>query len=151
MERFFELTKEAFQIAYRPASVARCYRNLGYYFTEKKMWDLAVACIVLSMQYVPRDKNAQSELYYIEHMAGRKINMPEFDEFKKYADKYGFPTGESETILRLAAECGSHFLNEGRDDMAAYFLSIYYDLTEDEKAKSILDQLSDSNKDENHD
>ena len=84
--RFFELTKDAFKIAYRPASVARCFRNLGYYYTEKKLWDYAAACFFMSMNYEPNDKNAQSELYYIKQMAGREIDLPEFDEFEQFAD-----------------------------------------------------------------
>ncbi len=146
IEQFFKLSKDAFQVAFRPASVARCFRNMGYYFTEMKQWDLAVACIVLSMQYVQGDKNAQSELYYIEHAAGRKINMPEFDEFRAYADQYGFPTGASETVLHIAANAGAYFLNEGNNDMAKYFLTIYYDLTEDEQVKEILEKLQENGK-----
>lgn len=31
LEQFFNLTKEAFKIAFRSVDVARCYRNLGFY------------------------------------------------------------------------------------------------------------------------
>ena len=142
LEKFFEVTKDAFRIAYRPVSVARCYRNLGYYFSEKRLWDVAAACIIMSTQYVPNDKNAQSELYYIEHMSGKRIKNPDFDEFRKYAGEYGFPVGADDDILGLAAQFGKHFLNEGRNDMAEYFLTIFYELTDDEQVKAILEQIS---------
>ncbi len=141
LEKFFEFTKAAFRIAYHPTAVARCYRNLGYYFSEKKLWDVAAACIIMSTQYVPNDMNAQSELYYIEHMSGEKIKEPTLEDFEKYAMDYGFPNGADDDILGLAVQFGKHFLEEGNNDLAQYFLTIFYELTEDEQVKEILKQL----------
>lgn len=141
LKRFYELTLNAFRISYRPATVARCFRNLGYYFTEQKLWEVAVACIVMSQQYMPDDKNAQSELYFIEHTAGRQIDVPEFEEFSKFSEQYGFPVGASDVVLSLAARYGRHFLEEGENRLASYFLGIFYDLTGDEKVKNVLEQI----------
>ncbi len=140
MERFLELTIRAFDNSFKSATVARCYRNLGYYFTEMKQWDMAVACIVLSFEFVPADKNGQSELYYIEHMAGKHVEMPEFDEFRKVADQYGFPTGPSDELVQLAGNYANYFTFHENRDMADYFLRIFYDLTGDEEAKAILER-----------
>ena len=142
LQRFFELTKDAFKIAYKPAAVARCFRNLGYYYTEMKQWEMAVACITMSTKYMTNDKNAQSELYYIEHTAGRTIAPPHFEDFKQFAEANDFPAGASPVVLGIAAQFGLHFLDDGRNDLAEYFLSIYYDLTDDEEVKEILDELN---------
>jgi tetratricopeptide (TPR) repeat protein len=142
MERFYELTREAFRIAYRPASLARCYRNLGYYFTEKRLWNVAASCILMSLQYAPDDKNAVSELFYIEHMAGKAADQVNFEDFKRFSEQYDLPIGADDVILDLAAQFGKHFLNEGNNDLAAYFLTIFYDLTDDEQVKTILEQIS---------
>ena len=141
LERFYELTIEASKISFRPATVARCFRNLGYYFTEKRLWEVAVACIVMSGQYVPNDKNAQSELYYIEHTAGRQIDVPDYDAFCGFAEKYGFPCAANEDVLSLAAQFGRHFHEEGENGLASYFFGILYDLTGDENVKSILEAI----------
>ena len=38
LDSFFRLTVDAFKIAFRPEHVARCYRNLGFYFVEKELY-----------------------------------------------------------------------------------------------------------------
>lgn len=43
MEAFYKRSLEMFQYAFRPKALARCYRNLGYYFTEKKPWPRTTA------------------------------------------------------------------------------------------------------------
>ena len=141
MDRFLKLTIRAFDNSFKPTMVARCFRNLGYYFTEMKYWNMAVACIVLSFEFVPADKNGQSELYYIEHMAGQHVEMPEFDEFRKVADQYGFPTGPCEELVQLAGDYANYYLFHENRDMAAYFLRIYYGLTGDEKVKETIEKI----------
>ena len=51
MELFFEKTKEAFKIAIHTPQVARCFRNLGYYFVEVEKYSEAVAALLLSKNY----------------------------------------------------------------------------------------------------
>ena len=38
LDRFYELTKEIFGFAYTSNAVARCYRNLGYFFSKKELY-----------------------------------------------------------------------------------------------------------------
>lgn len=47
IESFFEKTLEAFTIAIHASDVARCFRNLGYYFVEKESYTEAVATLLL--------------------------------------------------------------------------------------------------------
>ena len=76
LEQFYILTKEAFKIAFRSTDLARCYRNLGYYFVEKKLWSEAISCNLLSLEYDNEAKAAQSELYYINSATDAKIPDP---------------------------------------------------------------------------
>lgn len=144
LEQFFDLTKEAFKIAFRSADVARCYRNLGFYFVEKKLWSEAIACYLLSLQFDHESKQAQSELYYINSSTDGKIPEPSIDQAKAYGDKYGFPIGADDDVLGLAFSYGKHFLDQNAVDAAKYFLTIVYDLTGDNEIAKMIDSLPQS-------
>ena len=141
LEQFFILTKEAFKIAFRPTDLARCYRNLGYYFVEKKLWSEAIACNLLSLEYDNEAKAAQSELYYINNATDGKIPEPSIEEVKEYGKKYGFPLGADKDILGISYSYGKHFLEQNKPNAARYFLSITYDLTGNQSIKEIIEKL----------
>lgn len=141
IEKYFELSRNAFQIAFRPADLARCYRNMGYYFIEKQAWSEAIGCYTLSLQYEPNSKQAGSELYYIQEMTSGLIKRPSFKQMEKYCKKYGFPLGPDKDILGLSVSIGMDAYKENNIDAAQYFLSIAYDLTKDDQIKKIIDSL----------
>jgi hypothetical protein len=141
LEQFCELSKEAFKIAFRSPDVARCYRNLAYYFAEKKLYSEAIACNLMSLQFENESPQARSELYYINSITEGTVEAPTYEQIKKYADQYGFPMGADEEIIRLAYAYGKHCLAEERPKVARYFLSIAYDLTDDQTVKSLLETL----------
>lgn len=140
METFFQKTMDAFKIAIHAPQIARCYRNLGYYFTEKKLYSVAVSVYQLSMLYEKDSKNVQSELYYINQVSGG-IDEPSGEEIKAYSEKYGFPMGANEHVLGLAYNCGKHFAETGETEGARYCFGVLYELTHDEEIKEIIDTI----------
>lgn len=141
IEKFAELTKETFKYAFRPDDLARCYRNLGYYFVEKELYEEAAGCYFLSLQYDSENKMAQSELYYIQTKAKKEFTPPTIDELNKYGAKYGFPIGADDDVLGIAVAHGDHFAEKGKNEVAVYFLEIAYALTDDEEIKETIEQL----------
>lgn len=141
LDRFFALTLDSFKIAFHAKDVARCYRNLGYYFVEKKLYSEAIATYLLSNQFDGQSKQVQSELYYINEMTKSKIKKPSIEDVKKYAEKYGFPMGADGDILGLAFAYGKHFMEQNASNAARYFFSIVYELTNDEEIKKLIDSL----------
>lgn len=141
LDQFFALTLEAFKIAFHSADVARCYRNLGYYFVEKEKYSEAVGCYLMSMGFDRESPQAQSELYYISTKTDGKIKEPTLDEMKKYAKKYSFPIGPDDDVLGVALAYGKLFLQQEDPQKSRYFLNIAYDLTDDEALKEIIDSL----------
>ena len=144
LDRFFDLTIDAFKIAFRSADVGRCYRNLGFYFVEKKLWSEAIACYLLSLQFDRESKQAQSELYYINSSTDEKIQEPTIDQAKEYSEKYRFPMCADDDILGLSISYGKQFLEQNAPDAARYFLSIAYDLTGKEELLKLLESLPQS-------
>ena len=140
-ERFLSLTKEAFTIAFRPADLARCYRNMGFWFSEKKLWGEAKVCYLLSLQYEKNSVQAQSELYYISMNEEEKDPEFTFEQVENYSEKYGFPLGPDKDIVGLAIAYGKHFLNSMETEGARYCLTIAYELTKDKSIAEILKKL----------
>ena len=101
-EQFYELTKSQFKYAYRREDIARCYRNLGFYFVEKEEYSVASACLLTSLMYEDDNKMAQSELYYIQNKAP-DYEKPTPDLLDKYSEKYGYPVRADENVVGLAA------------------------------------------------
>lgn len=141
LQGFFDQTVEAFKYAFKPKTMARYFRNLGYYFIEKELWDEAVACYVASMGYEKDALNAQSEMYYIQHKAGRQIQPPSQEAFESYGKKYGFPVHPSEDVLGLSYSYGKHFAEQGNGEAARYFWTIFYELTGNREIKALIDRI----------
>lgn len=138
---FFKLTKEAFKLAFRSDDLARCYRNLGYYFVEKELWSEAIACYLLSLQYENDSRQAQSELYYINSITNGEVAEPSLEEVMEYGIRYGFPIGADDDIVGLSLSYGKEFLDQNEPDAARYFLSIAYDLTGREEIAEMMGRI----------
>lgn len=139
LERFYQITMGAFDIAFTPAALGRCYRNLGYFYAEKEKWDVAASCIFMSMQYDADSEIAQGELAYIEQTSGRPLPEQSFQQFQQFSTQYNLPMGASELVLSVAYSYGHYFLRNGRNDIARYLFAIFYNLTYNEDVKAILD------------
>ena len=137
-EHFFELTLKTFDIAYKAEDVARCYRNLGFYFAEKELWSEAMACNLLSLELNPDSDHANAEISYIYQKTKGSVLPPDIEQIKLYSKKYGFPIGASEKVLEIAVSCGNHFLEKKMVDTAKYCFTIAYNSTLDEQLKEML-------------
>ena len=141
MEQFCALTRQQFRYAYRPKQLARCYRNMGFYFVERQLWQEAMACFLLSLQYDPDSKNAQLELYYIQDQTKGKVRQPDAKRIHHIAETNGFPMGPDRDVVGLAYTLGKQGVEEQNAPMARYYLQIVYDLTEWDEIKTMLDAL----------
>ena len=135
IDEFYELSKKAIKLAYRPKNLARCYRNLGYYFVEKERYSEALGCYRFSNVYDKDAKQSQSEMYYILGMTDGKVKEHSIEEFKNYSKLYDFPLGVDNDIMGLSLCYGEDFLKKGHKEAAKYLYQIAYDMVNDEKLK----------------
>ena len=147
LENFFKLTINAFKIAFRPQNVARCFRNLGYYFAEKELYSEAKAAYIMSLQFERDSEQALKELYYVDEKTDHKLEKPPIEKVKEYAAKYSFPIGADIDVLTLAYQKGIKSLENKEPFAARYYFSILYDLTHDPEIKQALDKLPDTESD----
>ena len=141
METYLALTKMELNQAYRSKDVARCYLNLAYYFAEKKMFDVAAACMVISLKYDADNQFAKDEFAYIKAQTGSGYQDPTMEEIQALAEKHNIPLGASEDSIGLALSYGKHYAEEHVYDAARYFLGIAYELTDAAEIKEMLDQI----------
>ena len=142
LEGFFKVSAETQKNAYTKAYLGRIYRNIGYYFIEKEMWDEAMAAYVLSLNLDSSSDDAAKEIDYIQEKTGGKTAIPSMEGIKEVGEKYGFATEANDSIVGLCAYYGHKALDDGRKDVAQYFLAIAYDLTGDSNIREILDGLT---------
>lgn len=140
MDKFLEETKHAFAIAYEPSVVGRCYRNLGYYFIEKELWQEAIECYSASLLYDKESENARQELGYIYSKTGEEITLST-EHLKEYSEKYGFPLGADRDVVLLAYHQGVKFYEEKDFATARFLLEIAYNLVHDDEIKELLDKI----------
>ena len=135
IEEFKDITRNIFKYAYRPEDMARCYRNMSYYFVEIKDYDTAVCCLLFSMQY-GKSEMVNSELYYISQMTG-KMYKPTEEELAKHFEEHEIPFGPEIEMLKIAYAYGQHFYEQGDMQSAVYFLGIFVSFIQDEKAQEM--------------
>ena len=141
MAEFYARTIDVYPRAYTKNFLARCYRNLGYYFVEEKLWKPAAACYMFSTHYEPNGKQAQSELWYIQQNADENFSLPSVAEIEQYSEQYKIPLTANRDIVGLALEVGRQTAQAKQNDLAKYFFGIAYDLTESDDIKKMLDDL----------
>ena len=139
IDEFKDATMNAFRYAFRPDELARCYRNLSYYFVEKKEYETAVCCLLFSTQYGKSDM-VQSELYYISQMTGKNID-PSEEDLDKCFKEHGIPFGPEIEMLKIAYAYGRHFYEDGNMQAAGYFLDIFTSFINDDEANKMMEDI----------
>ena len=141
MKRFFEESKKIQKFAIHSKDVARFLRNACFYFGEIGQYEDAMVCVVRSAIYDRESKMAENELVWLHEKHG--VDIPKLDAkaCRKFADRYGFPLGADNDLLRLLYAYGKHFMDEKETDGARYCLGLLYELTEDDEIKGMIDSL----------
>lgn len=141
LEKYLEITRETFNIAFRAEDFARALRNVGYYLIEKEQYQDAFYFYCLSLRYDEKSINAQSELYYISSMVQNKLKDPSWDDIESCGKKYNIPIKPSDDIVGIALAHGQNFFKNKNYDIALYCVQIAYELTGEEELKGILDSI----------
>ena len=153
LEDFREKLYETFTFAYEPEALAKCYRRLAWYFSEKKEWEPAAVCILLaerfegykrSLMQVEKpgpekgenrndgsDGILQQEKSYILENAGEEFGKLSADDIGCIACKNEIPPGPDLEIVTLASNVAEEFEEAGNSAAAKYFYGIVYGLTGD--------------------
>lgn len=140
LEEYLKVTKQAYRFCCTRATMARYYRNLGFYYTEKYKPDIARALYVYSNIYFQTD-NADSELKYLEEALQNKTPDYDVQTLQKILNENEIQPGPDSDTIGIVYRVGQILMNEGNQKAAADCFSIVYDITQDEECEQILKKL----------
>lgn len=147
-DEYLKITADALSFAYQKKDIARAYRNYGYYYIEMERFDIAMDLYFLSLQY-DENNSAKGELFYIAEKTGTQPVQPTPEKLFGELEKENIQLGPNEHVLNVLAALIKHVLKENAFDAARYFLTIAYELTDDEKILDLLNNLPAENEEEN--
>lgn len=140
-DKFYSVSKRALEFAMSKEDIARAYRNIGFYFTEKEMYNEAIALFLLSGEFVKSDV-AVNELQYIASKSGLNVSEFEMDKLNEVLEDNEMQLGVNPFILQLAYDIGQQALKDGKKDIAKYYFEFIFKFNQDAHIKEILEQLN---------
>lgn len=123
------------------ATMARFYRNLGFYYVETYKPDLAEALYEYSNLFF-QTENAENELEYLESALKRQRTKYNVDELQKMISEAQIPVAAASNTLGLLYEVGKSEEKKGHLKEAAECYLMVYDLTQDEEVKERIRRIT---------
>jgi len=140
-ENYLNIINSCLKYAYSSASIARCYRNLGFYYIEEERYELAIALYHISIHYDQNAAIAYNELRYISAKSGLEVDRPDSQKTIKLLEENGIQIGANGLILNIAYAIGCDAQKKNKYEFAKYFHSIVFDLTGNEEIKKIIAEM----------
>ena len=147
-DEFFRKTLDAYRIAFRSHDVARCLRNIAYYFVENKLYKDAVGTLLLSTNFDEESPMVKQELSYIETVGGI-FEDPTAEDMMECSEKYGFWCGADHDVIDIAYNYAHYALEDKDFETARYFAAILSDIVPTEEAREFLKSIPETDKEKN--
>ena len=136
-----ETTKELHKFIYTRADIARYYRNIAYYYVEKKEPEKAMMLYTYSNMF-SHSKTADSEINFLETALGRECPEYTVEQIQKDVKKLKLPVGISETTLAILFRAGQLELEQGDKASGLECMEVLYQVTGDENIRKIVEENS---------
>lgn len=149
LSRYLDITKQAYRFCCSRATMARFYRNMGFYYLSSYNTDMARACYTYSNIYY-HTENADSELAYIkEALKQAAANEKTAAEVKDYDiktmqqmfDKEGVEPGPDSKTIGIIYRVGELMMQDKEYRLAKDCFSIVYDITNEPQLEPLLEEL----------
>lgn len=140
LDRYLEVTKQAYRYSCTRATMARYYRNMGFYYLSKYNTELARACYVYSNIYYHTD-NADAELQYLESALNDETPKLEIKDMQKMFDENGIEPGPESDTIGIIYRVGELMMNDGDNKLARDCFSIVHDITQEAALEQLLEAL----------
>ncbi|MDO5815240.1 MAG: hypothetical protein Q4Q18_06345 [Methanobrevibacter sp.] len=139
LNEFFIRTSDALKYSYYPQDIARCYRNLGYYYVEENQMKTALALYIYSMEYEPSPL-AYAEIKFIQSKNNLELTL---DECIEIIESKNIQLGVNPYIIDSLDELISEYEKNKLNNQLLYFLELKLNIVNDEK---ILEKISEIQK-----
>lgn len=141
--KYYMFVSDALKYAYYPQDIARCYRQLGFYYIEENQMEIALALFIYSMEY-ELSPQAYSEINYIQSKNSElKLKL---DECINIIKNKNIQLGVNPFVLDTLYELADEYEKNRLYSQSIYYYEIIYDLTNDEnileKIKNITSKIN---------
>ena len=141
--KYYMFVSDALKYAYYPQDIARCYRQLGFYYIEENQMEIALALFIYSMEY-ELSPQAYSEINYIQSKNSElKLKL---DECINIIKNKNIQLGVNPFVLDTLYELADEYEKNRLYSQSLYYYEIIYDLTNDEnileKIKNITSKIN---------
>lgn len=134
---FIIRTSDALKYAYYPQDIARCYRNLGYYYVEENDFRTALALYIYSMEF-EASPLAYAEIKYIQSRSKVELSLNECIEI---IEGKNIQLGVNPFILECLDELIFEYEKNNLPNQVRYFLELKFDITNDEKILNKINKI----------
>lgn len=100
LEIFKAQIEKTYMYIYDSVHLAKYYRELGWYYSEKRIFDVANALYTHSISFCNTDV-ARKELMYIAQQENREPKLSTTEEIKELLSEYNIPTGFDKNIEQI--------------------------------------------------
>lgn len=140
-QEYLDVLGRSLKRCMRPEDIARCYRLLGFYYSEHHNYELAIALYFTSLRFEKDNFDAQIGLHYISEGTYSKISEPDEARARElFADK-DIPYGVDDVVLEAMLTAARLAASEGEYYEAREYFGMVYRLNQDDKVKEWLEQL----------
>lgn len=141
LEEFYQMTTITYRYAFSRATMARIYRNYGYYYLEKYEAEVATILYEYSNIYFETE-NANNELEYIRTATGKSPIKRSVKQMQEILQTKEIPLGPDSDTIGIVYRVGQLLLSDGDIEPAKDCFSIVYDITQDEEVGELLLKLT---------
>ena len=121
--------EKTFIFIYNSSYLAKFYRELGWYYVERKIYDLGNALYTYS-NYFYKTNNAENELKYIAQQENRDVRYTPIAEINQYLKDYNIPINFNRSIVNcIFDELQKVKNNNEKRSSARYYSNLMYDMT----------------------
>ena len=148
LSRYLDVTKQAYRFCCSRATMARYYRNMGFYYVARYITEAARVCYTYSNIYYKTD-NADNELKYLEQALNDKTPEYSVKQMQEILDKNEVEPGPDSKTIGIIYRVGELMMNDKDYRLARDCFSIVYDITQETQLKTLLDELDKDLEDNN--
>ncbi len=138
LNKYFFYTTQALKYAYYPQDIARCYRNLGFYYIEAGEYKVSASLYNFSMKY-ELSPLAYKELQYLK-TKGEIVEL-ELSECLEALNEKNIQIDTNPFILKTLHLLADKFDKDQALPQALYYYELEYDLTHNEKILEKINEL----------
>ncbi|MBR1555233.1 MAG: hypothetical protein IJ644_07570, partial [Oscillospiraceae bacterium] len=118
-----ETIKDTVPVCTSAYALARCYTNMGWYCTELKDYNSAVAFYFESMIF-EKHPAVSAELHHISMLTGAPITPPTRQEVLKAFEKYKIRNGAGEETMHVVTSLSNQAIERKNWAEAVYYLYV---------------------------